>query len=99
MDTFEEMKTKGFVDEEIDPALDLFDEIEKLKKQKNAVVLAHYYQEPDIQDVADYIGDSLGLSQEAAKTDADIIVFLRGYILWPKQPRYYRPTKRFYCPI
>ncbi|MEL7051315.1 MAG: quinolinate synthase NadA [Cyanobacteria bacterium J06634_6] len=54
---------------------DLFSAIENLKTEMNAVVLAHYYQEPDIQDIADYIGDSLGLSQQAASTEADVIVF------------------------
>lgn len=69
------LERKGFLDIDLDPTLDLFAAIERLKKEKNAIVLAHYYQEPDIQDVADYIGDSLGLAQQAEKTDADMIVF------------------------
>ena len=59
----------------IDPALDLEDEIARLKKERNAVVLAHYYQDGEIQDVADFIGDSLQLAQAAAKTTADVICF------------------------
>ena len=59
----------------IDVSLDLFAEIERLKRDLNAVILAHYYQEPDIQDIADVIGDSLQLAQQAAKTNADVIVF------------------------
>lgn len=54
---------------------DLFAEIDRLRRERRAVILAHYYQEPDIQDVADYVGDSLGLSQAAAATDAEVIVF------------------------
>ncbi|HOA38820.1 MAG TPA: quinolinate synthase NadA, partial [Flavihumibacter sp.] len=70
-----ELGKKGFLDLAIDPTMDLFKEIARLKKEKNAIVLAHYYQEADIQDVADYIGDSLGLAQQAEKAQADIIVF------------------------
>ena len=58
-----------------DTPIDLFGAIQDLKQELNAVILAHYYQEPDIQDVADYIGDSLGLSRQAASTDASVIVF------------------------
>ncbi|MFH1844305.1 MAG: quinolinate synthase NadA [bacterium] len=59
----------------LDPNLDLFAAIGELRGKLNAVILAHYYQEPDIQDVADYIGDSLALSQQAAQTEAEVIVF------------------------
>ena len=79
MDNFFTAKEKifesGFLNVSIDPTLDLFDAIQQLKKEKNAVILAHYYQDADIQDIADYIGDSLGLSQQAAATNADMIVF------------------------
>jgi len=66
---------KGYVEEVVDPVIDIFEEIKKLKQQKNVLLLAHYYQDADIQDVADFIGDSLGLAQEAQKTKADIILF------------------------
>ena len=61
--------------ESIDPSLDLLGEILRLRKSRNAVILAHYYQEPELQDLADFVGDSLQLSQQAANTNADVIAF------------------------
>jgi quinolinate synthase len=70
----EEWLKKGFADEPVDKTIDIKAAIDSLRKEKNAVILAHYYQTGDIQDIADYVGDSLALAQWAAKTDADIIV-------------------------
>jgi quinolinate synthase len=92
-----DLEKVGFLKVDIDPKLNLIEEINRLKKEKNAIILGHFYQEPEIQDISDFVGDSLQLAQQGAKTDADIIV-LAGVHFMAESAKILSPEKKVLVP-
>jgi len=91
------LEEKGYIDESIDPKLKLVEEINRLKKEKNAVILSHFYVEGELQDIADYVGDSLGLAKAAENTAAELIVFV-GVHFMAETAKIINPSKKVILP-
>lgn len=91
------LEKNGHIVETIDPKVKLTEEIIRLKKEKNAVILSHFYVDADLQDIADFVGDSLQLAQAAATTDADMIVFV-GVHFMAETAKIINPTKKVVLP-
>ena len=91
------LEEKGFIDEPVNPKIKLIEEINRLKREKNAVILSHFYVYGELQDIADYVGDSLGLAQAAAKTSAEIIVFV-GVHFMAETAKIINPSKKVILP-
>lgn len=91
------IEQNGFIDENIAEDINLVEEIQRLKREKNAVILGHYYITPELQDISDYLGDSLGLAQKAAETEADIIVFI-GVHFMAETAKIISPNKKVILP-
>lgn len=92
-----EWKDKGFVDEAVDKAIDLKKEIRRLCEENNAIILAHYYTVGDVQDIADFVGDSLALARKAANTDAKVMVMC-GVHFMAETCKLLSPEKTVLCP-
>lgn len=91
------LEEKGFIDEIVDPEINITEEINRLRKEKNAVILSHYYVDGPLQDIADFVGDSLGLSHAASETGAEMIVFV-GVHFMGETAKIINPSKKVLVP-
>ncbi|GET27124.1 quinolinate synthase NadA [Prolixibacter sp. NT017] len=91
------LEDKGFIDEPVSPQVNLVEEIQRLKREKNAVILGHFYITPELQDISDFLGDSLALARKAQETDADVIVFL-GVHFMAETAKILNPDKKVIIP-
>jgi quinolinate synthase len=96
-DKEDQLLSQGYINEPVDPGIRLVHEIDRMRREKNCVILSHYYVEPELQEIADFVGDSLGLSQQAASTNADVIVFI-GVHFMAETAKILSPRKKVLLP-